>query len=388
LLWGSVFWFLIALINNKLFPFVFACGGLGLCLVSLVVALFSVRRLRLERLPIGNAVTGEAVAMPLCITNLAARRRQPFLILEDCQFTLEEKSTTLVPPLRSREKLLIKRQLPALRRGQFALDRITVRGGDPAGIFQRDRQFSLPREILIVPGHEPLPSLQLQPRHVLSGATGNPLSQSGSSQEIYAIREYTSSDGMRHIHWKSSAKLGKLMVREFERVAVTSVAILLEASADQISGSDPWSNLEYQIRAAASLGHHLAGLYCQLAFAAAGERVILLPPAPATELEPLLLVELANLKPGQTPFPALAYQLAEHLSPGTVVFCLCLEESPALLQSLELLTQQGMSVRCFCARKDTFAQDRSSRQPQDTKETGTVYLQPETSFAGVLSHVR
>jgi len=353
LLTGAV-WFLIAVVNDTFFAFLFACGATALAGASLICATFSLRGLRLQRGSVGDAATGQAAAMPVILKNELNRRRQPVVIIEQCPFSPEETHSVLVTPLTAGEERVVNRRILAMKRGEFELDRVVVRSGDPAGLFFRERAFSCPKTLLIAPGVEPIPDLRLRREDAVAATTGNPVNAAGTSQEFYGVREHTPSDGLRYIHWKSSARFGRLMVREFERNAVMSVAVLLDANEHFVSGPEHWSNLEYQVRAAASICSHLAGLYCNIAFAAGGARKILVPPTLASEAEQNLMYELAVLKPGGVPLAEVAFDLGGSLPRGTVIFCLSLATPKPLRQALEVLSHEGMTVRWLCARREAF----------------------------------
>jgi uncharacterized protein (DUF58 family) len=268
----------------------------------------------------------------------------------------------VVGPLSPGEDRLLDRRVVALKRGEFELDAIRLRGGDPAGLFLREKVFRIPRRILIVPGSEPIPDLRLRPEHAIAATTGQPVSAAGTSQEFYGVREYNAADGMRHIHWKASARFGKLMVREFERNAVMSVAVLLDASERFVSGPEHWSNLEYLVRAAASICTHVATLYCEFAFGAGGSRGILIPPKLAATAEAEVLYDLATLRPGNVSIVDVAYELGDRLPRNTVVFCLSLAATAQLGEALHVLNQQGMTVHWLCAPRQAFREEGSKAQ--------------------------
>ena len=394
LLIGSLLWFLVALVNQKPLPALFATGGLALALASFFSTLMSLQNLRVTRGAVGDAATGNAVHMPLVVENLSRRRRQDIVVRENCPFATESLHTVVVPSLSRLESRLVNRRILAMKRGEFDLGDVVLRGGDPAGLFYRESVFHLPRRALIVPGTEPLTSLNLQPRPNMSGATGTPLSIAGTSQEFYGIREYNPTDGLRHIHWKSSARFRRLMVREFERNAVTSAAILVDANRRFVSGNQQWSNLEYQIRAAASIAQHLSSLYCQVAFAAGGARPLIMPFQAASQALPTILYELAVLEQGNVSLPEVAYELGARLEAGTIVFCLSLSTSKPVSDALQILSERGLIIRWLCADRKAFAPQPWRNRPA-TRRTArrlrdlpfpVVDLHPDRSLAGALAH--
>ncbi|NLF15800.1 MAG: DUF58 domain-containing protein [Lentisphaerae bacterium] len=362
---AGVAWLLVAIVNRMVFPFIMGCAALALVAASLVSSVVSLWGIRLRREPCGDAACGEAVSLPLTIENRRPRRRQPLVILETIPFAGELNLRTVVPPLSAREQRLVPRRVLALQRGEFRLSRLSLRGGDPAGLFCRERRLDLPAAMLVYPGTEPVPDLLLQQSESLGAVAASPVSAAGMSQDFYGVREYHPMDGLRYIHWKSTARSGRLMVREFERNAVMSVAILVDAHEHFVSSHGQTSNLEYQIRAAASICRHCAGLYCSLAFAAAGAGSSMVRPALASDAHDDIMVHLATLKPGPQALAPAAYELVRTLPRQTVVFCFSLAAPRDLAEALQVFVEQGMQVRWYCARRDVFdsARGRRSRSP-------------------------
>ena len=73
--------------------------------------------------------------------------------------------------------------------------------------------------------------------------------RSGSGMELFGVREYRPGDPLRRIHWKSSARLGELVVREYEPPGVQTVGIFCDPHpasrevADQLArlaASEAW----------------------------------------------------------------------------------------------------------------------------------------------------
>src|SRR5690606_23017649 len=67
---------------------------------------------------------------------------------------------------------------------------------------------------------------------------------------FHAVREYVVGDSQRHVHWKSTAKTGRLMVRQYEESRHARIAIILDLAADSYETDDEF---ETTVSAAASL---------------------------------------------------------------------------------------------------------------------------------------
>src|SRR5437868_4224320 len=83
--------------------------------------------------------------------------------------------------------------------------------------------------------------------HELQASLAAP--RAGSGNELFGIREYRPGDSLRRIHWRSSARHGELVVREYEPPGVQTLAIFVDPApssleiADQIAriaASEAW----------------------------------------------------------------------------------------------------------------------------------------------------
>lgn len=356
------------MVNHALFALLLAWSCIAMAIASLISALLSLRGFRVTRAASGNATAGQMTTMPLHVENIKWRRRQAVVFQERLPFALERQARHVLPPMRGKTSQVFDREVLAVRRGEFRLDSILMRSGDPAGLFCRERRCKLPASIIVYPPVEQLPDLLLHQHEAFQTATGNPISEAGTSQDFYGVREYNPSDGMKYIHWRSSAKYHKLMVKEFERNAVMSVAVLLDAHDAMVSDAD-WSNLEYLIRIAASLASYCADLYCTFAFTSGGMHPVTVSPMLASECRTEIMYHLATLRPGKVRLAPMIDGIARSLPKNTVVFCLSLSyENTALRTALDALVGLGMDVRWYCAGKEAFSGERVSRNGRQPHE--------------------
>ncbi|NMA43231.1 MAG: DUF58 domain-containing protein [Oligosphaeraceae bacterium] len=386
---SAIIWFFISLVNQTLFAFLLASFSAALCLVSFASALFSLRGIKVRRAPSGDANVGQIISLPLEIINLHRRRRQDLIVQEELFCTPEKLSLHVLPPLPRKGKTILDRRVLAVHRGEFKLNEVVLRSGDPAGLFFRERRFSLPAPLVIYPPQLPISDLFLHKYEASPASTGQPISTAGTSQDFYGVREYNINDAMRYIHWRSSARHGKLMVKEFERNAVAAAAILVDAQ-EQFVSKALLSNLEYQIQAAASIAAHCAGLYCSLSFAAGGSKLRLSPPKAAASARQNILYNLAAIKPGNVALLPALNALLPMLSKNTVVFCLSLSDSPALRLALDALLHAGMDVRWCLAPRQSFSAKKEKVQEKPaaiTRESilKPIHVSPETNLEQALN---
>ncbi len=86
----------------------------------------------------------------------------------------------------------------------------------------------LPQSLLILPRRYPLPPLALPGTTKYQAGGVAFASNVGLSEEFIALRDYRPGDPLRHIHWRSWAKAGKPIVKEFEDEFFTRHALILD----------------------------------------------------------------------------------------------------------------------------------------------------------------
>jgi uncharacterized protein (DUF58 family) len=152
------------------------------------------------------------------------RRSNPFRLAG-----LKIAAVPLSPP---RQEVQVRCELTPLRRGLLRLDGLTVARPDPLGLFRAFSEVSLPQSVLILPKRYPLPPIAL-PGTMKYQQGGIALASNvGQSDEFVALRDYRQGDPLRHIHWRSWARAGKPVVKEFEDEFFVRHALVLDTFAE------------------------------------------------------------------------------------------------------------------------------------------------------------
>jgi uncharacterized protein (DUF58 family) len=135
--------------------------------------------------------------------------------------------------------------LRELRRGVIGASGWMVGSSDPLGFFRSLRPCPDVEVTLVLPRFATLAGRR-QPREPEAGAT---VQRAGAGNELFGIREYRPGDSRRRIHWRSSARHGELIVRDYEPPGQRMLALFLDPSppsdavADQIAriaASEAW----------------------------------------------------------------------------------------------------------------------------------------------------
>ena len=138
----------------------------------------------------------------------------------------------------------------AEHRGRFRLGPVVLTSGDAFGLFDSHRSIDQTHELIAYPKLVDLPDRSAI-AGVLSGATRRTPGRVVASPMIRSVRQYVTGDPLNHIAWRSSARHGSLLVKEFDPDPVSDEWILLD-----LSGSS-----SRVIRAATEYGVSLAASF-------------------------------------------------------------------------------------------------------------------------------
>lgn len=148
-------------------------------------------------------------------------------------------------------------------RGFWSTGPLLVRSQDPFGMTRTDRAVPSVSEVIVTPEiwELSIPSLG---QGSISGSDTSQRSIGSGGRSDVLIREHRQGDGLKHVHWKSSAKHGQLMVRQEERPLEPSVTVLLDSRASAFPGKDGAQRFEWAVSAATSIALHLIDLRLQV----------------------------------------------------------------------------------------------------------------------------
>ncbi|QWT24555.1 DUF58 domain-containing protein [Subtercola sp. PAMC28395] len=158
--------------------------------------------------------------------------------------------------------------IPTHRRTVLTVGPVRSVRGDPLGLFRRVVNWTEPVELFVHPRTVALEGSSTGFFRDLEGEPTKDLSSDDVS--FHALREYIPGDDRRHVHWKSFAHTGKLMVRQFEETRRSHLAIALSRNPADYATSDEF---ELAVSVCGSLGAQALREEKQLTVLVQGERV-------------------------------------------------------------------------------------------------------------------
>jgi uncharacterized protein (DUF58 family) len=184
------------------------------------------------------------------------------------------------------------------RRGAYRQDAFRIVTRFPFGFLQKAHRVELQTEAVVYPSVEPAREFI----EILPGLQGALESLSkGGGHDLYALRDYVPTDSARHVHWKASARLGSLMVREFTREDDCRVLLVLDPHTSSPNAAEGGAALaaaaerfERAVSLCAGIAWHFFERNAHLQFRSAGMETSL---APAEENIFAVLRHLALAQP-------------------------------------------------------------------------------------------
>ena len=129
-----------------------------------------------------------------------------------------------------RERVWVVRSL-CRERGRFRLGPLSLTSGDPFGLFQVTRQVPQTTNIVVYPMTFDLPDFTL-PLGPMPGGDALRRRTHYVTANAAGVRDYAPGDSFNRIHWRSTARRDRLIVKEFELDPLSDIWIFLDGDRD------------------------------------------------------------------------------------------------------------------------------------------------------------
>jgi len=237
-----------------------------------------------------------------------------------------------------------------VRRGRFRLGPAELRGGDPFGFFPVRRLVPQTQHVVVLPSAVPLKGFELPSGHRPGGEALRHRTHQVTPSAA-GVRDYAPGDGLNRIHWPSTVRKDRLIVKEFELDPKAETWLFMDTSTKTQAGSSeltvpepgvwtaqwdprlPPSTEEYAVAAAASIARHLLQQDRAVGLAALGTaRQVIQPDRGERQLFRILsalavlqaqgwlsLEDLVKIEGSQVPRGASVILITPSVSPGVLV---------------------------------------------------------------------
>ncbi|MCG6925525.1 MAG: DUF58 domain-containing protein [Acidobacteria bacterium] len=240
-------------------------------------------------------------------------------------------------------------RVAAARRGRYVVPGLGASGTDPLGLLATRRSFRQPSQALLVyPRFFTLDDLRLPVgRRYQPG--GIPLAASlGDSNEFVGTREYREGDPLRKIHWRSWARRGLPVVKEYQEEYFSRIALVFDTFLPRRPRAVERRGFEAGVSLVASIADLFSRSEQIVDLFAAGPDIYQLSAGRSLAYLANVLDVLACLEPcHEPPFDEVGPVLHENLAQLTTVVAVVLDWDEQREAFLLGLRELGVAVRTF-----------------------------------------
>jgi uncharacterized protein (DUF58 family) len=193
----------------------------------------SLGRLKLQRRLPHRVAAGDPLVVELVANNGRRRGTSWAVVVEDILRREQEPDSALAvkavfPRLAPREDVTQTYQGRLTRRGRYRFGPLKATTRFPLGLVRRTVVLDVEQSLLVVPRQGRLTEGWRQRERLLAHGSRRVPHRQGASGDFHSLRPYRAGDSRHLIHWRTSARQGQLMVRQFERQETHDLAVFLD----------------------------------------------------------------------------------------------------------------------------------------------------------------
>lgn len=292
-----------------------------------------------------------------------------WIAIEDKSGLSSENEKRLIAWIPGNSTKVFVKQSILDKRGVFTLGPTKVVSGDPFGIFTQTVTFQSNDKLVVIPSYEKLKSFT-EPSSSLTGGAAHKSRDTEVSPYAVSIREFYPGDPLRRIDWKSTARLSKLMVKEFEEDPQAIVWVLLDGNDEVhyrinkqgLSETEkkqqvlfekferrefylPEDTFEYAVSFAASICEYYIDNGRSIGFGANCQSSIHIAPERGTRQLDKVLEILSSLSVASfTKFPEFLFSQSNLIQKGSSVILLTSNTGTEFIQAIQMLNRRNISI--------------------------------------------
>jgi uncharacterized protein (DUF58 family) len=292
----------------------------------------------------------------------------------------------VITMLRGKQDRSYMARVRLVRRGVFPLGPTVIATGDLFGLFPVERKFGETDSLLVYPMMVDVRGFP-NPPGLLPGGEALRRRTHQVTPNAAGVRDYSTGDPLNRIHWLSTARRGRLIVKEFELDPLADVWIFFDAEAQvqaalpqpelEMHSRDLWahsakiplppSTEEYGISAAASLVRDYLRRGRAVGFVSAGQHLTLISPDRGGRQLGKILEALALTRAeGKLPLRALIETQVKHMVRGSTVVLITPSSSKQVALTVDFLLQRGLKPIVVSLDAATFGGQQGVGQLADS----------------------
>lgn len=174
-----------------------------------------------------RVVVGDRAMGRMLVTNIGARNLPPTRMELPVGKGLAEFQLPAMTPKQEVEELFA---VPTNKRAVIVAGPAESIRGDQLGLLRRALKWAEPKDLFVHPRTVRLAPSAAGLVRDLEGQVSKKITNNDIA--FHALRPYVPGDDRRYVHWRTSARIGQLMVRQFEETRRSQVTMILSTRAD------------------------------------------------------------------------------------------------------------------------------------------------------------
>ncbi len=268
-------------------------------------------------------------------------------------------------------------------RGEFQLGPITVTSGDPFGLFRFPRRLAAASKIVVYPATLPVHDFAI-PSGLLSGGDAQRRRAQFVTTNAAGVRDYAPGDSFNRIHWRSTARKGRLIVKEFELDPLADVWLFLDLSARTLverpdayrylnyANGNSWASVplpasteEYGVAIAASLAKFFLERGRNFGFVTyAPQREVVQADRSQRQLNQILEILAVARSTGDFDLEHMLSMDADYLGRGTTLILVTADQTEGWVREAHILARRGVRIVAILLDPRSFGGAASAHQTQ------------------------
>jgi uncharacterized protein (DUF58 family) len=337
---------------------------LAVILLSLVWTLTSLRGVKVNRVArILRQQVGQIFEERIEVRNTGHLWRL-WLEIKDESDMPGKQGSRVISNIRPKQQRTFYTRTLLINRGAFILGPTHLISGDPFGLFATHKRVAGERTLVVLPYFEALDYFPEPPGELPGGRA-----QRRKTLEVtpYAagVREYAPGDPLNRIHWRTTARKERLIVKEFEQDPQADIWIILDAQEGlhysqpdfrRLEGHDqfwnapaiseiqlPPNSFEYAVVAAASIANFFISREQPVGFSSAGKIVTVITPERGERQLGKILETLAFIRPeGQISLMGVIEGQANQIARGGIVVLITTLCDDGILVAIDMLLRRRL----------------------------------------------
>jgi len=258
-------------------------------------------------------------------------------------------------------------------RGLYVLGPVAVTARDPFGFFSYTRTFGEQANILVYPNAPELPNFYIPPAN-LPGEGRFRRRTHNITPNVSGIRPYESGDSYNRIHWRATARTGKLMVKQFELDPASDIWLALDLQQSVHAGEGEDGTEEGAVQVCASIARYFINAHRSVGLMSFSDDLRIDEPERGANHYTRLLESLALASAtGDVPLTNLLVEESRRFGRHTTVVAVTPSPNQDWALTLMGLQARGVKVAAGLLEAETFGASTSTLDVYSTLTAGGVY---------------